>query len=548
MKNIKSKFATLLAFIFLVSSCETTDLDLRESPNGASPDDANVALLLNGAMNNFREFNEDATNFGMQVSRMTHMYGPVYDNAYAPTSFNDLWTNAYAGVMADTRSIIENGTKAQLFEHVAVAKILQSYTLTTLVDLFGKVPYSKAISFSDDLNPTVDDDQQLYTDALGLLDSAIEDFGKTSLQSLTKADDIFYGGKKANWVTLANTLKLRIYNNSRLASFDLAKVNALITENDFILEPSQDFEIKYGTQDNDPDIRHFKFRQSYLGDGGEYMSTYFMNLLYSDKEDPDPRMKYYFYRQSSEYPDPSTSEGLFTMPCLGKSKPTHYGFKDPFCKIGEGYWGRDHGDNDGGPPDGNKITVWGLYPAGGKYDIGDAKQASQTDGAKGKGILPLWNVANTYFTLSELALTEGTNGDAKDLLEKGVKASIKKVLEFNTDAIPSSASTPSTAAVDAYVSEVLTNYDDATSDDSRLNIIMKESFISNWGNGIEVYNGYRRTGKPSNLQPTLSATPGNFIHSFSYPANLVNRNSNVSPKTGVDVRVFWDKNTDNLNF
>lgn len=548
MKKIKSQFAILIALVFLVSSCETTELDLRESPNGASPSDANIALLLNGAMNNFRLFNESTINFGMQVTRMTQMAGPVYDNAYSPESFNTLWSRGYAGVMADTKSVITNGTEAELFQHVGVAKILQSYTLTTLVDMFGDVPYSKAITFTEDLNPTVDDDEQLYTDALNLLNEAIADLEKTSVQGLSNADDIFYGGNINNWKTLANTLKLRIYNNSRLASFNLADVNALIADNDFILSSSQDFEISYGTSDNDPDTRHPKFRDSYLGDGGEYMSNYFMNLLYNDKDAPDPRMRYYFYRQSLEYPDPTTDEGLFTLPCLGSSKPIHYAFNDPFCKIGDGYWGRDHGDDSGGPPDGNQITVWGLYPAGGKYDNNEGVAATKSDGAKGEGIIPLWNVASTYFTLAELALTEGTTGDVKDLLEKGVRASVSKVITFNTTAIPSGANTPNDGVVDTYVTNVLTNYDDASSENSKLNVIMKESFISNWGNGIEVYNAYRRTGMPNNLQPTLSATPGNFIHSFFYPADLVNLNSNVSSKSGLDVRVFWDKNTDNLNF
>ena len=34
-----------------------------------------------------------------------------------------------------------------------------------------------------------------------------------------------------------------------------------------------------------------------------------------------------------------------------------------------------------------------------------------------------------------------------------------------------------------------------TTDGDRLNVIMKEYFIALWGNGIESYNNYRRTGK-----------------------------------------------------
>ncbi len=557
MKKIKFRLLFLLSIFLVVSSCETTDLDLRVDPNGATPSDANVQLLLNGAINSFRHFNERLTNFGMEVTRMKHGSGPVYGNAYTPEDFNTLWQTAYAGllengvtvtgVLANTQSVIKNGNSGSLFEHVAVAKIIQSYTLTSLVDMFGDVPYTEAIQFSNNLNPNVDDDQSIYQAALTLLDEAITDFGKSSLGSLTSDDDIFYQGDTSKWIKLAKTLKLRIYNNVRLSPmYDGTAVQSLITENDLITSSADDFQIEYGTKDNDPDVRHFKFRNAYLGDGGEYMATYFMNIMYHGKSVVDPRMNYYFYRQSTSYPDPSTAEGLFTMPCLGETKPNHYAFNDPFCNIGDGYWGRDHFDNAGGPPDGNRITVWGLYPAGGKYDTGAGGSVGATDGAKGEGIMPIWTAANTNFVLAELALTEGTSGDPSTYLRDGMNASLEKVTTFRTDAIPDGASVPSQSDKDAYMDEVINNYN-AASPDEKLNIIITEAYISNWCNGIEVYNNYRRTGMPNNMQPTKSATPGAFISSFPYPANLVNLNSNVSAKAGNTVKVFWDLNPNVLN-
>lgn len=545
MKKLKINIIYIISFILVLSSCVDTELDYREDPNGASPSDADVALLLNGAMVNFVNFNESVTNAGMQVTRMTHMFGPVYANAYSPQNFNGIWSNAYAGVMADAQVIINNGIESQLFEHVAVAKIMQSYVLTTLVDMFGDVPYSEAIQFTGNLNPKLDSGEDIYNAALAMLDEAIAHFGETSVKSLTGADDIFFGGSVAKWTTLAKTLKLRIYNNTRLNGNNAAQINALITEGDIILDSDDEFEIAYGTQLNDPDVRHYKFTQSYLGDGGEYMSTYFMGLMKDGQSIPDPRLRYYFYRQVLSYPDPTTAEGLFTMPCLGKTKPTHYGFDDPFCNVGEGYWGRDHGDDDGGPPDGNSITVWGLYPAGGKFDNDNGQQAGPNDGAKGAGIHPIWNVAATKFLLAESALMSGTNGDPATLLEEGIRASIDKVTNFNTSSIPAGAATPTPANIDTYVDEVVAEFN-AANQDEKLNIIMKQAFISHWGNGIEVYNGYRRTSKPDNLQPTITASPGNYIRSFVYPSDLVTLNSNVDAK-GVEVKVFWDKNPDNLN-
>ena len=57
----------------------------------------------------------------------------------------------------------------------------------------------------------------------------------------------------------------------------------------------------------------------------------------------------------------------------------------PFCaptnsasKPANGYWGRDHGNDNGIPPDGFKRTLRGVYPAGGAFD--DSSFAGKVDG------------------------------------------------------------------------------------------------------------------------------------------------------------------------
>jgi hypothetical protein len=541
MKNKINK-AFLLLVMIIIGGCETTNLELLENPNSVGPENADTALLLNGAMLNFKDFLEAAQTTPQQIVRMVHMYGPTYDNGITPVSFDTEWSTAYSGVIADTQSIISNGTPLELYEHVGVAKILEAYTIMTLVDFFGDVPYSEAILYTENLNPSLDDDQAVYEAALALLNDALVDFEKISVQSLSSEDDIFYSGSVAKWITLANTLKLRYYNNTRLVNeaTSTSEINTLIAANDIILDAANDFEVTYGTSDNDPDTRHYKFVDSY-NQSSEYMATYFMNLLAFGKSVSDPRLKYYFYRQTLEYPDPTTTEGLFALPCLAESKPLHYAFNDPFCTIGDGYWGRDHMNNQGGPPDTNLITTWGIYPIGGRYDDGEGEAASVDDGAKGAGILPIWNTAATNFLLAETALELGTTGDAGTYLETAIRASISKVMNFQASAIPTDARVPSTTDVDDYVNEVVANFN-AADDTEKLNIIITEAMIASHGNGTEAYNAYRRTGFPDNLQPTITASPGAFARSFPYPSNAANRNQNISVKPNYEVQVFWDTN------
>lgn len=76
-----------------------------------------------------------------------------------------------------------------------------------------------------------------------------------------------------------------------------------------------------------------------------------------------------------------------------------------------------------------------------------------------------------------------------------------------------------------------------------MKIIAEQYFIALWGNGVEAYNTYRRTGQPDDLQPAHDlANPGVFVRSNWYPSNSADNNSNITQKTDVTTPVFWDNN------
>ena len=68
----------------------------------------------------------------------------------------------------------------------------------------------------------------------------------------------------------------------------------------------------------------------------------------------------------------------------------------------------------------------------------------------------------------------------------------------------------------------------------------EEFWTTQRGNGIDAYNSYRRNGYPKNLQPMLETNPGPFPVSMWYPANYAANNSNVTQKSDVTGRVFWN--------
>ncbi len=356
---------------------------------------------------------------------------------------------------------------------------------------------------------------------------------------------------------------MRAYIQTRLVDNTVkSKIDALLADGDLIKTADQDFIFHYGTKPAAPDTRDPRYVDAYGTDNGfgGYLGTYAMWVCAKEKGFMDPRTRYYFYRQTThptDYTDPRLPDQTtlqFALACYFRAFPPNYPATAPYCVLPGGWWGRDHGNNEGTGPDALVKTAWGVYPAAGALNYDQNTSVGQSPGretgAKGPGIEPIWLSSFTYFLEAESALTLGTAGDAVALLEQGIRASFAKVAAF-PESIGYSPTSDTTflitpAKVDSYVKYVKGKYAAATTEGDKLNIIEKEYYIALWGNGLEPYNNYRRTAKPDNLQPAIINDPGYFIRSFFYPAVYVNYNQNTTQKQVTNVKVFWDINPDEL--
>ncbi len=560
MKFYKKILALSLFAATVTSGCKKLD-GLIDNPNAVDPSLANVDLLLNGVQANFVGVFNDLSDAGQALTRQMAMTGgALYNNAYSPTSFDGTWSNAYTGVIKNANVVITLGVQQKKYVQAGIAQIAKAYTLGSMVDFFGDIPNAEAALGLENINPKVDAGAEVYKSVFALLDSAISNFNKTGAAA-GPANDLIYGGSVAKWKKAAKTLKLKFLMQTRLVDNTVtAKIQSLLTENDLITAEANDFTFKFGTTNNTPDSRHPRYAANYnnavtgSNSANDFIGNYFMWAVGVEKSGSgavtslDPRRRYYFYRQRTNYADANSQ----SCPCTGYPFPGHYAPNMPFCLVGAGYWGRDHGDNSGVPPDGTTRTTWGVYPAAGEYDASQGTSINNTRGGRGAGINPIFMSSFTYFLEAEAALKLGITsaGTAKALLEKAVRASIARVLGFAATVNVVVAAPPTQAAIDTYVTTVLANYDAATTDAARLDVIMKEYYIASWGNGIEAYNNYRRTGSPNNMQLTVT-TPnsGLFIRSFFYPSVFINRNINAPAQKNPGVaanKVFWDNNPDNF--
>lgn len=548
MKNILYKFLATAFISLAVLSCELTELDLTKSPNSLTPEQANIDFVLNGMQISLsRFFNDDdpaswdgISQQTMEMVRMKDIFGTTYEEALGATELDALWSTAYVSILRQANELIPQAEAQELWYHAGMAKTIQAYTLMTLVDVFGEVPFSQSFDPSN-FNPTVDGGEATYTAAYNALISAREDFGK---DAISVATDVYYDGDTDNWIKLVNTLLLKYHLNLRLLypAESEAAINDLVNNHELIDEEDEDFEFKYSTNEVDPNSRHPYFHYNYVNGANQYMANYYIGLLYNEKPLVDPRLRSYMYRQDLDIPT-----DVQELPCLGRPKPDHYLPEHPFCHLAEGYWGRDHLNSEGIPPDNGIRTIFGLYPAGGRYDANQGEIGDADHGAKGAGIEPLMLSSFTHFMLAEAEMTLGAaNPDgANTYLHEGIRLSMEKVLGFREDVLSADeliVRDAVAATVPDYHSQVDTLWKYAVTPEAKLNVVAKEYFIALFGNGVESYNLYRRTGMPLNIQPSITANPGEFWRTFKYPANCVNFNSSINQKSDGRTQVFWDNN------
>lgn len=540
MKKIFKTVGFLIATISLVtfSSCETTNLDLTENPNELPLTASDPDLLLNGVQLKFAQTMQYFGNSGAEVTRLKYMFGRDYQNAYSASFFNTEWEYSYRSILKNIRLMNPIAEEKGMKKHLAMGQVLEAYTMVTLVDYFGDVPYKEALDGTN-LNPKLDPGKDVYAAALVLLDKAIVNFNATA--TADPKIDFYYSKSWAKWIKLANTIKMKIYIQTKnVDATAISKFNSLVSAGSFI-GTGEDFEFNWGTSNANPDARHPEYVNNYTpsGVGSGYQANWLMNEMRNGKSIVDPRTRFYFYRQVNDTP---VSEQ--DLSCTVQPAPQHYlDGGHVYCRIANnsGYWGRDHGNNEGTPPDSQKRTAAGLYPAGGRFDDDSFKAINSiTLGAAGQGITPIILASTVDFWRAEAALSTGGTGDAKALMLAGITKSITKVRGFITrDKGANTARVPATTVDASYLAEVGTLYDNAT---AKLDVVMTEFFITLYGNGIDAYNAYRRTGFPTRLQPNIEVNPGKFIRSFLYPASETGSNPNVKQKVSVGQRVFWDNN------
>lgn len=565
-----------LTLLFSVSSCDIFDLDINTDPN--NPSEAALDLLLaNVISNNSSTFAGGLNN--MASGFMAHTTS-TDDFNMTNGSWNGTWNFLYSGALKDLNELVAAAeAQGNNPRYLGVGQVLKAYYFSLMVDLWGDIPYSEA--FKGDAatpikEPAYDDDAAIYADLIALCDAAIANF---ALESTVQVNgDLIYNASGsaaaanagiARWRKAAKTLKLRLLLQTRNVSDVAAQIQALVTEGDLILTAADDFQYRFPTG-RTPDFRHPWYQSGYSS--GEAGFSYFGHqLMYEMLLNRDPRFPFYFHRQTTIVLNPDDPTDKQTIPCSQRDDCIYGYFPlSPSVTNGlfgvdpedltasqqaylAGVFGRDRADPSGIPNDNPIRTTVGAYPAGGVFDA----TAGPGGGNRGssQGFFPMITSWMTKFYILEAAITLGTDfsniaASESALLGSALNDQLNKVFSLGstgqTVAAESAWATTYNWPISfrtraAFRDAMVAAYPTSSAEGARLAYVLKQAWFANFGNGFEMYNAFRRTGLPADIQAPLQL-PRQFALRLPYAQDEINLNSKT-PTIIYDspaAAVFWD--------
>jgi hypothetical protein len=546
--------------IVAAGSCDYFELDIpnKNNPSTVTPDLLLPTVVLStsstlaGGMNN-------AFHGVMGITT-------AFDNFnMTTTSWNGTWNGLYFGPLKELDELIKFcEANPGNHKYLGVAQVLKAYYFSVLVDCWGDLPYSEAFngnSATPIKYPKFDDQVAIYDNILDLIDAALANFAAAG--GVAVAGDPIYNGNVAKWTLAANSLKLRLLIQTRKATglpFDnsATAINTLVGNGTgLITATADDFQFEFGKLVT-PDYRHPWYQNAYSGaaNGFSYIGHQFMVEMIRDR---DPRLPFYLKKQTTKILDPNNPTDKTAIPCSQVEGCT-YGYltqlsqaqKEALFGVGNvpsatvlaGYFGRDRSDPSGVPDDVNLRTSLGVYPAGGLYD--DVPELTRNNVGFGNGIFPMITAYNVKMYLLEanlemgVAIPAGIAAGPRQLFEQLLRQQLDKVSAFGVKLDPQAVAMTG-AAKDAYVNLILGRYDAAPTNTAKLAVVLKQGWFMNFGAGIEIYNAFRRTGYPNDLQVPLVPI-FDFVNVFPYTQDELLLNPNAPKDLPIidEDKIFWD--------
>ncbi|MBD2700998.1 SusD/RagB family nutrient-binding outer membrane lipoprotein [Spirosoma sp. BT702] len=485
MTNIFRKSALLLPFLLGMGACSKF-LDVNVTPN--NPTAVPNTVLLPGAefgtaFANANELNRFASTLTQQLAGAANSPQNYDVYVHSGADFGNQWRfELYDGALVNYQQVIKQADASGSKAYSGVAKIMKAYTYALTTDVWGDIPYSQALQGEAILQPRLDKQEDIY--------KGNQTAGIQSLFDLVRE----------GIADLSATSATKPGNDDAIYKGDLAKWRR--AGNTLLLKLANTISRK------EPALAKSVIDQVITA--GDYIKTNADDLNVTFGASVGSRDPRYEYTNISSFKDDLIMSTRYLTLLQGLNDPRLPIF---FTKPATNYVTWDNGQTGARP---SPVTTWSRYN-------------SYVTGANGEGPVRLLTNFQRAFILAESALILGTAGDPQALYTEGIRASM-------------TLAGLTAAQIDTYLAA---NPKVATltgTNAQKLEQIITQKYIAFTGNGIELWNDYRRTGYPvlQNSQNAVGFDGTRPVRGL-YVSQELERNPNFpNPAPQTNVKLWWD--------
>lgn len=197
----------IVAMAMFFAGCQDLE-ELNVNPNSPTVEKANPSLLLPKIL---YEVGNEITNglawgLGMQVSQAASSNNFTGSDIYSWGTYGGTWNLFYRNAR-DCQNLYVIGEERNNDNLKAISLVIKSYIFTTATEMWGDIPYSEALSGKTDGNF-----QPTYDSQKSIYEGILRDYdlALTLFNDLNSVDgDIMFDGDVNKWRKLTNSLKIR---------------------------------------------------------------------------------------------------------------------------------------------------------------------------------------------------------------------------------------------------------------------------------------------------------------------------------------------------
>jgi hypothetical protein len=525
MKNWKlySLKLTLAFSLLMLGSCESLD-EINENPNGVSPSNANVNMLMPTVLVGV---GQNMLNLGYQdlagVVQHTQKDGWQGGHNSYEWGLQD-WSSWYS-LLRTNEFMIQRSAEVNSDFHRAVGLTMKSLIFGMVTDLWGDAPYTKAVQGNkaglEFQLPEYDSQEVIYKGIIEDLKTASALFEKGNTGVIPQYD-VYFAGNALRWQKFTNSLLLRYYLRVSSKLPDLAKsgIEEVVRKGVLITDASEDVIMDYiGASASDS----WPTAASYDA-GSNFRRLKPANTLLNPMlETNDPRLKVWFREVHCQWVEDLTLT-VAKDPFIRKNGVLQQGVVslndvDYVAQIAAGNKFTRHYNPNllGKKLDTRKyvgLPTALLAPSEHNENPSPGQQLENQHASQLADIyrLPrhallkarIISAAEVHFILAEAALKGYAVGSATAHYNDGVRASLK------------------TWGVESGYADYIKH--EKVAFNNTVKQVIEQKWIASWTNAGEAWFDYRRTGFPELKVGPASAEPVLPVR-FIYGGNEINFNN-----------------------